>query len=58
MDSKRTSRGPKRGSQKINGIDLKEGRPTTSAEKYKWMETRTTGTSGGDNKYSGNQKIA
>ena len=38
------------GPQKINATMLKENRSTTSANKYKDMETRTTGTTGSGRK--------
>ena len=37
-----------------NTTTLNEVRPTTSARKYKYMETRTTGTTGGGRKCKGN----
>ena len=52
-----TNRRPKMGPQKTNAIRLKEGRPTTSANKYQETETRTTGTTGGGKKQKGNRKM-
>ena len=45
-----------KGDPRKNATKLKEGRPNTSARKYKEIDTQTTGTTGGGKKYKGNKK--